>query len=289
MDLDLFSTFIEVSKTRHFGKAADNLYLTQSAVSARIRLLESNVNTRLFERNTKQVNLTEHGVKLLQHAEVILRAWDNAKLDLMNDNETREKLSIASTPGLWHYIFNQKIVDLLVPEEIDTHATDQQTADRLINTLSLAEEDIRRSMIEEALDLALVYDNINDPDIGYQQIGSMNLRLMVHQRHESCFQLKSTPYIHVNWGHSFNLFHHKQFGDTLNLTLQTDNAQTAQHSLLSTGGCAYLPDILLDESNEFVGIDNKIAPTYKRKVYACYRRQSTRKTAIETLIRKLSF
>jgi DNA-binding transcriptional LysR family regulator len=30
MDLDLLNTFIEVSKTRHFGKAADNLYITQS-------------------------------------------------------------------------------------------------------------------------------------------------------------------------------------------------------------------------------------------------------------------
>ena len=33
MDTDLLRTFIEVSKTRHFGRAAENLYLTQSAVS----------------------------------------------------------------------------------------------------------------------------------------------------------------------------------------------------------------------------------------------------------------
>lgn len=33
MDIDLLKTFVEVVRTRHFGKAAENLYITQSAVS----------------------------------------------------------------------------------------------------------------------------------------------------------------------------------------------------------------------------------------------------------------
>jgi len=41
VDTELLKTFLEVTKTRHFGRAADNLYLTQSAVSFRIRQLES--------------------------------------------------------------------------------------------------------------------------------------------------------------------------------------------------------------------------------------------------------
>ncbi|MEX2517286.1 MAG: LysR family transcriptional regulator, partial [Gammaproteobacteria bacterium] len=40
MDVDLLKTFLEVQRTRHFGRAADNLFLTQSAISARIRQLE---------------------------------------------------------------------------------------------------------------------------------------------------------------------------------------------------------------------------------------------------------
>ena len=49
MDIRFLTTFIEVAKTRHFGKAAENLYLTQSAVSARIKLLEEYFHTTLFE------------------------------------------------------------------------------------------------------------------------------------------------------------------------------------------------------------------------------------------------
>ena len=51
MDIRFLTTFIEVAKTRHFGKAAENLYLTQSAVSARIKLLEEYFHTRFLLGN----------------------------------------------------------------------------------------------------------------------------------------------------------------------------------------------------------------------------------------------
>ena len=40
MDVKVFKTFLEVANTRHFGRAADNLFITQAAVSARIKQLE---------------------------------------------------------------------------------------------------------------------------------------------------------------------------------------------------------------------------------------------------------
>jgi hypothetical protein len=48
MDIRFLVTFMEVAQTRHFGKAAENLYLTQSAVSARIKQLEEYFNAALF-------------------------------------------------------------------------------------------------------------------------------------------------------------------------------------------------------------------------------------------------
>ena len=65
MDIDLLKTFVEVVRTRHFGKAAENLYLTQSAVSARIKQLEEYFNSALFVRNRNSLQLTAAGEKLL--------------------------------------------------------------------------------------------------------------------------------------------------------------------------------------------------------------------------------
>lgn len=61
MDLNLLRTFLEVSKTRHFGKAAQNLYLTQSTVSFRIKQLEEQVGIELFIRERNNIMLTISG------------------------------------------------------------------------------------------------------------------------------------------------------------------------------------------------------------------------------------
>ena len=72
MNTDLLRTFLEVAKTRHFGDAADNLYLTQSAVSSRIKQLESALGVRIFTRQRNNILLTPAGERLLPHAENLL-------------------------------------------------------------------------------------------------------------------------------------------------------------------------------------------------------------------------
>lgn len=60
MDTELLKTFLEVSRTRHFGRAAEALYLTQSAVSFRIRQLENQLGVNLFTRHRNNIRLN-HG------------------------------------------------------------------------------------------------------------------------------------------------------------------------------------------------------------------------------------
>jgi DNA-binding transcriptional LysR family regulator len=83
MDTDLLRTFIEVSKTRHFGRAAENLYLTQSAVSFRIRQLEQQLGVSLFARHRNNIQLTQSGEHLLPYAETILQTLGRAALRLL--------------------------------------------------------------------------------------------------------------------------------------------------------------------------------------------------------------
>ena len=67
MDIDALKTFIEVNRTRHFGQAARNLYVSQSTVSARIKLLEEQVGLPLFVRQRNNIQLTAAGEKLLHY------------------------------------------------------------------------------------------------------------------------------------------------------------------------------------------------------------------------------
>jgi DNA-binding transcriptional LysR family regulator len=275
MDLELLQTFLEVGKTRHFGKAADNLFLTQSAVSARIRSLEAYLNAQLFERTTKQVVLSAEGERLIKHAESMLLAWDNAKLDMANKVDADSLLALGSTPGLWHYAFNHGLAVLF------------SSSDVFINSRSYSAEDLTQLLCNNALDAAMLYEKINEPNIDSMVMGNLNLRLFTSQPVTHKSELKSLKYIHVDWGNSFNLFIDKHFKKSLNLCLKTDNAQSAQHVLMDQGGAAYLPELILDHETQLHCVEKVIAPIYKRKVYGCFSNQSVKKSAIKNTLENL--
>jgi DNA-binding transcriptional LysR family regulator len=78
LDIHLLRAFVEVAQTKSFTLAASNLYRTQSAVSMQIRRLEQSVGKPLFERNSRQVRLTEKGELFLSFARRILQLNDDA-------------------------------------------------------------------------------------------------------------------------------------------------------------------------------------------------------------------
>lgn len=61
-----------VAEHKHFTKAADACFVTQSTLSAAIAELESQLDAKVFERNKKSVLITPLGEKLLKQARVIL-------------------------------------------------------------------------------------------------------------------------------------------------------------------------------------------------------------------------
>lgn len=69
ISFELYKVFYYVAKTLSFSEAAQQLFISQSAVSQSIKLLESKINCRLFTRNTKQVRLSQEGEILFKHVE----------------------------------------------------------------------------------------------------------------------------------------------------------------------------------------------------------------------------
>ncbi|UOF14184.1 LysR family transcriptional regulator [Lysobacter capsici] len=78
MDFDpaLLRTFVAVTETGGFTRAAERLHLTQSAISHQIRRLEDQVGRPLLRRTTRRLTLTEDGEDFLRHAGQILQSLD---------------------------------------------------------------------------------------------------------------------------------------------------------------------------------------------------------------------
>ncbi|MGO4370923.1 LysR family transcriptional regulator [Paenibacillus sp. 2TAB19] len=62
MDMSQLEAFLAVSQTLNFTKASEHLHISQSAVTARIKALESAVGKPLFLRDNRNVSLTQAGV-----------------------------------------------------------------------------------------------------------------------------------------------------------------------------------------------------------------------------------
>ena len=80
MELRHLRYFLAVAESLHFGRAAQHLHIAQPSLSHQIRQLESELQTKLFERSKKRVTLTESGQLFLEESRLILEHADRAAL-----------------------------------------------------------------------------------------------------------------------------------------------------------------------------------------------------------------
>ena len=69
INYELYKVFYHVAVTLSFSEASKQLFISQSAVSQSIKVLEKKLNQPLFIRSTKKVQLTPEGEILLKHIE----------------------------------------------------------------------------------------------------------------------------------------------------------------------------------------------------------------------------
>ncbi|MFC4946569.1 LysR family transcriptional regulator [Pseudonocardia sp. GCM10023141] len=82
MELRHLRSFAVLAEERHFGRAAARLHIAQPALSQQLRQLERETGTRLMDRSTRRVELTEAGRLLQDRAMEILAAVDRTSADL---------------------------------------------------------------------------------------------------------------------------------------------------------------------------------------------------------------
>ena len=73
MDVGQLRAFLAVAQELHFGRAAERLHMTQPPLSRIIKQLETELGTRLLDRNTRSVKLTSSGQALVAPATEVLR------------------------------------------------------------------------------------------------------------------------------------------------------------------------------------------------------------------------
>jgi DNA-binding transcriptional LysR family regulator len=112
MKFDHLKSFHRVALTRSFTQAAQDLFLTQPAVSQQIQLLEHRLGIKLFDRMGKMVGLTSEGELLFSYTERLFQIYDEIRIQFLKlrDLETR-KITVGATAVMGTYFMPRLIGD----------------------------------------------------------------------------------------------------------------------------------------------------------------------------------
>ena len=86
INYELYKVFYHVANTLSFSEASKQLFISQSAVSQSIKVLEKKLNQSLFIRSTKRVQLTPEGEILLKHIEPAMNLIKQGENQLLEAN-----------------------------------------------------------------------------------------------------------------------------------------------------------------------------------------------------------
>jgi DNA-binding transcriptional LysR family regulator len=105
MDSNTLRAFLAIVDQGSFSEAAEQLHITQPAISKRLATLEAQLGAELVDRSQRQLKLTDAGARLLPHARRILDEIHNARIALSpNTREIAGELQIIASHhiGLHH-------------------------------------------------------------------------------------------------------------------------------------------------------------------------------------------
>ncbi len=274
MDTELLKTFLEVCSTRHFGKAAENLYVTQAAVSSRIKQLESRLGLELFSRLRNNLKLTSAGERLIPHAEAVLTTWQRAFQEVAITPNQSIQLALGGSPNVWDLMLQNSLYELK-----------RSKPELAIRAEVLSHTVVTRQLLERSLDLALIFDSPKVEELITEKLFQLPLELVSTSENLSIDNLDDVGYIMLDWGTLFSLQHAKSCKALPAPELHTNIARVALDYMLQAGGAAYLPTQLVEpyiQQKQLFRIDN--APDMHRDVFVSYHKDNLKTELIESVI-----
>ncbi|GAA0823248.1 LysR family transcriptional regulator [Colwellia sp. D2M02] len=274
MKIELLKTFLEVSRTLHFRVASENLFITQSAVSARIKLLEDDLGVLLFDRKQKHLKLTPEGHRLIKHANELIFMWQKTKQDVGIASNEAHQLVIGSMMSIW----NIALQDWL--QKIHRNMDDVCL---LTNTHSPVE--LRRRVLSRIIDIAFLFEPPFVDDLITIKVATVPLHLVTTSPSAVYDPTLLEDFIMVDYGEAVNSEHMRVFQEANPAKHYMNQPDIAMDFILEAGGCAYLPRQMTHQHRE----RNKLflvedAPVYSRDIFAIYLAKSQKAQIIEQSI-----
>ncbi|MBB3975537.1 DNA-binding transcriptional LysR family regulator [Rhizobium azooxidifex] len=223
MDITNARTFLEVVKTGSFVSAAENLHISQTAVSARIRVLEEQLQRPVFVRNKAGARLTPAGEQFFRFAATLVQVWEAARSTVALPPGRAAMVTIGAELSLWSPLLKHWL--LWMRRECPSIAvrTTIETADRLMALVQ-----------DGTLDAAVLYGALRRPGLVAELLFEERLVLA-----RTTSPTTTEDPIGIDWGADFAAGFRAAFPDRPNPAVSVSHGPLALDYILAAGGSGY--------------------------------------------------
>lgn len=168
MELRQLRYFAAIAESGSFSRAAEKVFVAQSALSHQIAQLEGELGVRLFHRSRRGIELTEAGQRFAPHAVSILRQTDEA---VASARQTTDEPSGKVVFGIPHSASNALALPLLRAVRQRLPRVQLELTEELTGNLS-------QQLTTGQLNLAVLFDDGNLPEFNHLSLLSERMCLI---------------------------------------------------------------------------------------------------------------
>ncbi|CUK09758.1 HTH-type transcriptional regulator YofA [Ruegeria denitrificans] len=244
MQLKAIETFLCVAETGGFHAAARKLNVTQTAVSARIRLIEEETGKALFTRGAGGTSLTEFGQQFRPYAEQMLSLWSFAARDLPSQTQNRVALRLGAQLSIWDPL----LVDLAVAFE--------QRLGQLLLTLNYDHDpNMADAVATHVLDAALTHEAPKDSRVRSYELNAERLMLVKTPATDD------PVFVNLELGEVYQDHVRSAARQATGQTVFLGNCLMALRYVLRRGGTGFFPEYVIRDhlsSGQLVPVDGAL-------------------------------
>ncbi len=277
--------FLALADTLHYGKAAEKLFLSQSALSQQIKQLEAFMGTRLFDRTNRKVTLNRAGRLFLREARLIVQQLERSS--------ERWQSEFKGFRGEIKIGFVGSAMQQYLPPILKQFGTDHPAIKLHLDELRNKEQ--LEALERENIDIGFMRSNQISPEMAIKSVLQENFSLVVPKEHP--IETSNFKDIGQLSEESFILFPNEKspmyYQQILNMCAASGFSPKISHrsihgptifKLVENGmGISIVPNSLRDEKNvaiRFIELNNI---PYKTELFAAWKKGNDNPALINLL------
>lgn len=174
MELRHLKYFLTLAEELHFSRAADKLYISQPPLSRMIKSLEIELGVDLFERNKRNVKLTEYGEYLKNESQRLFQNIDkiSSQFEMMK-NEIESQIKIGYVAAIMHSILPEILFRFKqIYPRINTYL------------FELDNESQIKALKSGEINIGFLRTPVNDRDLSFERIHKDHYLLIMSREHK---------------------------------------------------------------------------------------------------------